>query len=425
MLHPKKAKKPPPRGPSKEEKPMHRPTHPPPEDKTWISVRRWLAFSLLLCAGAVLPTQAAESNSCPAPVRDYWTPDARVGDFQFDIPGNWKLINDQGTTALMPVAQQGRALTRIGFFPPQTLNGNVRQYFESLWAAMRRQVNAIDNGTPETSHSDRGYDLIKRYSRIYASSIGNGTFWLALAIMGNRAEAYFFVDNTGNLEYQEAFRSFEHSVQFANAEQSELSEPGVPCGMNGIFVGWKALALTPALRIQTLVFFPDGNVIREVPQGGLKDFDFGRQIKESRPSCGRYRMVGNEIRIRWSDDTRMTATREGTKLEIEGFKYIPVANSDGAKLDGTYRTEWAPAGPRIRLTSDGRFVENGILDFIDYRGPDKSPGAGTYTIEMNTIELHYSTGRDIPLSFYVFADDSGPRPKLIHLNSKGFVTAPQ
>ncbi len=401
------------------------------ENKIGTFLSAWLRFLLLFCGAAVLPG-VAQSTRCPAPARDYWTPDGRAGDLQFDVPGNWKVIDDQGMTELIPLAEQGRELTRIGFLAPQKLNGNVRQYFESVWAQWRTRFNTIDNGAPDISHSDRGYDLMKRYSRIYAPSIGNGTFWLEVAFLRDRAEAYFFIDNTGSVDYSQDFLSFEHSVQFVNGDKPELPEPGVPCGLHGVFVGWKRTAglrngiISEAImKIETLVFFPDGNVIRHLPERGLKNFDFGREIKESRENCGRYRMIGDQVRIRWSDDTRAVGTREGTGLRIEGWQYAPAANSDGLQLNATYRTDWAPAGPRIRFTSDGRFVENGILDSIDYSGPDKSPGSGTYTIEKNTIELHYSSGRDIPLSFYVFADDAGPRPKLIHLNSKGFVLASQ
>jgi hypothetical protein len=103
---------------------------------------------------------------------------------------------------------------------------------------------------------------------------------------------------------------------------------------------------------------------------------------------------------------------------------MPDANSDGWKLNATYRTDGAPSGPRIRFTPDGRFIENGILDSVDYHGPDKSAGAGTYNLEHKTVDWHYANGRTIPLSFYTFASDqAGQRPKLIHLNGKDFVLA--
>ena len=389
----------------------------------------YASLALFILAAGASPTLAQRTNPCVTPARDYWTPDGRSGDLQFDIPQDWQRIDDQGMLELVPSGERGRDLTRIGFLPPQTLNGNVRQYFESVWAQWLKRFNALDNGEPEMNHSAKGFDVLTRYSRIYAPSIGNGTFRLGVAVMGNRAEAYFFIDNTGNIDHEQAFSNFEHSVQFAGREKSALPEPGVPCGLNGIYVGWKRTAgyrngivSEAVMKIETMVFFPDGNVIRQLPERGLKGFDFGREIKESRESCGRYRMIGDQVRITWSDDTTATGNRDGTNLRIGGWSYAPAANSDGLRLHATYRTEWAPTGPRIRFSSDGRFEENGILDSIDYSGPDKSRGGGRYSIERNTVELHYANGRVVPLSFFIFADDqAGEHPKLIHLNSKAFV----
>lgn len=241
--------------------------------------------------------------------------------------------------------------------------------------------------------------------------------------MGDRAEAYFYIDNTDDVDYDQACSSFQHSVQFANQAKPELGEPGVPCGLNGIYVGMKPLGVLSGgrFKIEPLVFFPDRNVLRHLPEQGLKNFDFGREIKESRAHCGRCRTIGNPVRITWSDDTRAVGGRDGANLNFEGLPYVAAENSNGLQLNAMYRTGWAPAGPRIRFTSDGRFVENGILDSIGYHGAEKSPGGGTYNIEQNTLELHYSTGHYVALSFYVFANDTGPRPKLIHLNSKDFV----
>ena len=409
-------------------------TH-PQHTKAW---ERWLSCASLLwfvaaaCSGLCAQEQrTSRQNPCPAAAtHDYWTPDGRSGDLEFDIPGGWERIKEE-TFELKPSGLQAKQVVRIGFLAPQTLTGSAHQYFQSVWGQWRRQFNMIDNGQPDKAHNPKGFDVLSQYTRIYSPALGNGTFRMGVAVLGKRAQAYYFVDNTGNIDYEEAFHGLEHSVQFVNREKPRLPEPGVPCGLNGIYVGWKktpeyrnGVIFEGALKIEILVFFRDGNVIRHLPEKGLKNFDFGAELKESRDYCGRYRMIGDQFKITWADDTAVTGSKQGENLMIQDFSYQPAANSDGFRLNATYRTEGAPTGPRIRFSSDGQFVENGILDSVDYSGRNKAAGSGTYSIEQNTIELHYQNAHTVPLSFYVFASDqTGKRPKLIHLNSKAFVLA--
>jgi hypothetical protein len=41
-----------------------------------------------------------------------------------------------------------------------------------------------------------------------------------------RVQAFWFLDNTRNIDYEEAFHSFEHPVQFAKQERAGMPEPG-------------------------------------------------------------------------------------------------------------------------------------------------------------------------------------------------------
>lgn len=289
----------------------------------------------------------------------------------------------------------------------------------------------IDNGTPELARSPEDFEVLSAYTRIYSPSLGNGTFKLAVAHKGNRAQPFFFLDNTGDVDYDLAFDTFQHSVKFANAEKPELPEPGVPCGLEGVYMGFRVGegningSLNSAmLKSGILVFFPDGNVLRHMPENGLQNFDFGVEIKQSRDDCGRYRMIGDQFKITWSDNTTLTGERDGKALKVNGFPFTPAINTDGLMLNGTFRADRAPTDARIRFTSDGNFVENGILEAIDFSGQNKSPGRGTYNIERNTLELRYQSGRNVHLSFYILAGDlNGSRPKLLHLNSHAFVPA--
>lgn len=392
--------------------------------------------ALVLCAFILLgptawagaaPTGAqttSPSNPCPGATRDYWKPDGQAGDLQFEIPAGWRQMEDQGGPMLVPPGLQPGKITHIGFLGPQTLAGGDREYFEAVWREWQKQFSTIDNGQPEFKQDAKGFTLLRRYSRIYSPQLGNGTFTLVVARSGNRVEAYWYIDNTGSVDYDQAFRAFEHSVQFANAVTPAPPELGVPCGLSGVYIGWRAGdTFSPGPKVQILVFFPDGNVLRHLPEKGLENFDFGAEIKQARDYCGRYRMMGNQFKITWADSNTVSGAREGGRLTIEGFPYVPAANSDGLRPNGTYRV--VRGRGVISLAPDGRFTENGILDSVGYHGPDKSPGSGTYTIRHHTVALQYVDGRNIPLSFYIFVDDAASaHPKLIHFNTYDLLLTP-
>ncbi len=384
-----------------------------------------------LAAAAGAQTTRAERRGpgpCPTPARDYWKPDGRAGDLEFDVPAGWRQTLDQGFQALEPAGQGPTQFTQIGFLPAQTLTTDLRSYFEGVWAQWRAQMNTLDNGEPETTRNPNGFDVVSRYSRIYNPRLGNGTFRFAVAHLGNRVQAYWFVDNTGNIDYEEAFRGFEHSVQFAGAEEAAAPEPGAACGLEGLYTGFTTTAgyrngivAEGIMKVRVLVFLPDGNVMRELPAQGLANFDFGAELKRARDQCGRYRVLGNQLRITWSDGTVEDGERSGADLRIGGWSYVRAADADNASLEGVYHVDRGTYA--IQFAPDGRFRENGILSSVSYSLPNKAPGAGTYRIRQHTLELHYTDGRVIPVSFYTFADDAGPRPKLIHLNSVDFVLA--
>lgn len=394
-----------------------------------------ILFGLSACLSFAQPAESQDPCAGTAPARDYWKPDGQVGDLAFYIPGHWKKIEDQGFTMLVPTKGKPQEVTRIGFLPAQALTGDPRQLFETIWAGWRRQFNTIDNGKPDVSRTGKGLQVMSRYSRIFSQSLGNGTFTLDLVLMGKRAQPYFYLSNADNVDFDNDFQTVKNTLERAKKEDTGLPQPGVPCGLNGIYVGLimgtgvigsdpGSTVVGTKVKTGVLVFFPDGNVISHLPEKGLENFDFGREIRQSRDYCGRYRMIGDNFKITWADNSTEDGRKHGGGIEFGGFVYSPAANTDGLKLSGIYRGDRSPNDARIKFTSDGRFVENGILDAAYYSGRDKSPGAGTYSIQQNTLDLHYSSGRNVALSFYIFAgDNTGPRPKLIHLNTYAFVPA--
>jgi hypothetical protein len=392
--------------------------------------RRYLMrLCVFLCAWPLLSLTATAQTGveCPAPARDYWKPDGTFGDLAFYVPAGWQESQEQGVIVLTPSKLLPRQLTRIVLLPPQTLTGDPGQLFEAVWAGWRSQLHLTDNNRPDLSRTPKGVQIMNRYSRVYSPSYGNGTLTLQIAIIGNRAQPYFYLAFPGNFAYDNDFQMFKNTLELAAPAQRNLPEPGVPCGLHGVYVGLRipsAIVVRADPQVEALVFFPDGNVIRHLPEKGLEAFDFATEVRQSRNSCGRYRVIGNHFRITWADGSRRDGDREGANLNIDGLPYTPAPDPSGLKLDGTYRGDRAPTDARIRFTPDGRFIENGILEAINYRGGDKSPGSGTYGIHDYTVDLRYADGRVVPLSFYILASEQpGSHPRLIHLNSRDFLLA--
>lgn len=375
-------------------------------------------------------TLQAQSSSASGG-EDAWKPDGQVGDLQFNVPDGWQQVETKGGTALVPNGLARNSMVVIGFLPAQPLDGDPRIWFRGAWSNFKAQLNLIDPGEPEAKRHPNGFEVLSSYSRAYTSSLGNATFILSAAIAGSRVAPYYYLCNTncGYDGYEQAFHDFELGLTLASLGSTapKTAGPGTAGGLKGLYVTFKTTEGDVTLgtfkvRGSTafLAFFPDGNVIRYLPKEGLRNFDFHAAVRKTRESCGRYRMDGKRITITWGDSSAAIAMTDGAKLRMgdDPFEYEPVSSSGSLSLDGTYHPEGADPRSYIRFTSDGQFSENGVLTALDYAPAGALPGSGSYSVEENTLTLSYRDGRNIPISFFVFADEAGaPQPRTIHLNN--------
>jgi len=371
-----------------------------------------------------LAGQPASSAAGPDP----WAPDGQVGDLQFNVPDGWKQMQTREGTRMVPNGLAQNAVVVIGVLPTETLGGDPYSWFRVTWAKWKTQMNLIDSGDPENKHNPNGFDVLRSYSRAYSQRLGNATFILAAAVSGNRVAPYFYLcnSNCGYGEYQDGFQDFELSLTLASlgSSMTNTSGPGSPGGLQGLYVTFRASegdVATGTFKIRGsiayLAFFPDGNVIRNLPKEGLQNLDFRAAIRKSRESCGRYRLDGNTVNITWGDNSTMTGVRDGTKMRFgnDMLPYQPAAHSDGLRLNGTYRPERGDPRSYLRFSPDGHFAESGVLPAVDFAAP---PGSGSYDIKDNTLTLSYGDGRSVKISFLVFADEEGSRqPATIRLNN--------
>ena len=364
--------------------------------------------------------------------QDEWKPDTQIGSFLFNMPNGWKRIDVQNRPELVPVDLAKGSIALIDFLPPQQLKGDLRSWFDTAWAGWQKQFKVVQAGQITVGHNPSGFDFLRIDARVSNPRVGYCVFVFAAAQVESRVEAYYYLDNSGQYRYTNEFEDFEHSLQFANnpsakSHQGENAEkPGSAGGLHGLYVGYKMRGMI-GLRthFEYFVFFPDGNVIRSLPEQGLDNFNFAKALRESRDYCGRYRVTGNQVEITWADNNVETATQVGTDLKIAGDSYFNVSKSDGLRLQGVYRREGADLAKYfIKFASNGRFAENGMLNLFAYSGPNTSPGSGTYSIGNNTLTLNYSDGRTVALSFFVFpAVTDGQQPTRIHVNTYALVEA--
>jgi hypothetical protein len=366
-----------------------------------------------------------------ASAQDAWQPDGQVGDLQFNIPDGWKRVDTASGSQLVPIdppPPQGRGAL-IGFTAAQTLSTDLRSWFNSTLAQLHEDAAVGQAGQIESTRHRNGFDVMRIREALTKPGVGYADFVFAAVRYRDRVQGYYFASTANMQSYSLSLDDFENSLRFASApspDHDDRAKPGVRGGMKGLYVGYKMRGLT-GLRshFEYLAFFPDGNVIRYLPEQGLKSFDFHAALRKLRNYCGRYRVNGSEVSVTWADNNTETATKSASTLRISGDSYFSVSSADGSKLDGTFRREDTDlAKYAIRFTPDGRFTENGMLDLVAFSGPSTAPGSGTYSLADNTLVMDYADGRHVALSFWVFQDDeAGQRPKAIHLNTYPLVRA--
>lgn len=358
--------------------------------------------------------------------QDVWKPDTQIGDFQFSMPDGWKRLDKPDGHFLVPADLAQGSVAYIEFLPSSQTTGDLRSWFDARWAEWQKQFRVVQAGEVSTEHHPNGFDVVRIDARVSSPQLSYSEFVFAAAKVGNVVEAYYFLSNADAYRYRDALTNFEHSLSFANAAPSAPALRGTG-GLRGLYVGYKMRGMIGLeTHFEHLAFFPDGNVIRYLPEGGLAHFDMADAVKKSRDYCGRYRVEGRQVTIAWGNNTTEAGARSATGLTIGGDEYFLVPASDGLKLDGAYRREGPDlAAHFIQFTPDGHFDDNGMLGLVFPDAKDPSPGRGTYQIGDNTLTLAYADGRAVALSFFVFGDDATkPQPHTIHVNTYSLSLGP-
>lgn len=178
----------------------------------------------------------------------------------------------------------------------------------------------------------------------------------------------------------------------ANAEDS----------VAGLYVGFSGGSFTWSNQFY-LYLFPDGTFYDGFIAYGYDGFNLSRHLSTQHPlrvaaDSGRYVLHGNTATFRYGDGKEKTIEFLGNMLMFP-VPHVRQPDCDGLKLSGTYRR--ADIGyAAIMFTSDGRFVDQGLMKVLPLTNIRPSPGSGTYSIKNYTLTLRYDHGAILRTLFH-------------------------
>jgi hypothetical protein len=193
-----------------------------------------------------------------------------------------------------------------------------------------------------------------------------------------------------------------------------------------------------------LTFFADGLVRKGLPESGLEGFiedsaarlDTASGVPSKRGGLiyiwGKYQISGDQGQLQWLDrnapgpelDT-INVKQYPKKVEIHGDTYVLLQSGNGLKLNGTYKPFGDPKEKGIKFTSDGEFVDEGILNYgatavavgnvaVGFEPPNG--GRGEYGIENYTLTLNYASSSPSAL-FYLEPGESKTNVTVLYINN--------
>ena len=202
---------------------------------------------------------------------------------------------------------------------------------------------------------------------------------------------------------------------------------------------------------QYLVLFSDGTALRGLPTMGLSALKASVRldIAAGGNTCakwGVYRMAGNQGQVVFANPKvagqQLVMNRfVGDAWNIQEYADHLVINGNtytmmdggisGKKLVGTYKPLGDAGQPGITFTAEGEFDDQGIMKksataigivggglAIGYAFNSPGPGRGTYHITNYTLDLHYSSGQNPPVLFWI--DPQSPDAQVIYLGNVKF-----
>jgi len=348
---------------------------------------------------------------------------------RFVLPEGW-VRNDEQRYASFSPAGGGvtvSILTRYG-------DDDAEDTLEDFVARTEKGEESLSRSEPEDISND-DFDVYRQETR---SRDGDGRvirrFYLAadkndrptvIAIEGDEA-------NYGRIE-KEA-RGIVQSLTLVDDAPQAVEDPPDRAGEGGLdgfyIAGGKRGFLDVATmrwaygeRPEALYFDPLGQVYRGAP--ARFDIDvFNSCAPPTAWRCGRYRIEGDTIALRWADGTteRRSFTQDGEMLRIGDRDFRPAPGGGGspaggfALVDAFNTGDWPQKDGdgeaisySIRFLDDGQFQLQGVSAFRSPRVDAKTWVSGRFKIDRHSVTLVYASGASEVLGFARFPASDGER----------------
>ena len=375
----------------------------------WGVHRRHAAtLGLFLMGPAMLPAQNVK-------------PDTQTGNFLYVFPNGWKPVERGDTTFLYSPASPPGTATYIAL-AANNLDRDLAYSFNELWGGFKSSYRILQGGQVAPMRLPQGYDALTTSAVALDQRGTRYSIYVVAARYKNRVQVVMFMSNAppgaGLSSSFAIFQRFIANLRFGDALPGAEVPPEsaapvgaaagpLPAGsLEGIYIGLVLNGTRAGPR--RLHFNRDGWVVKDVLQEGMIGFDFTAYRSDphtNRSWVGRYRLDGDQINILWQDYTenREIITRNETSGKPGINVYVPMCLCTGTTFSGKYNWGLAGSGQYLQFSTDGTFLDRGVLDQMLVPSPyyeHPRTQRGTYAIRGQTIIFTFADGRRGMRTFY-------------------------
>lgn len=345
---------------------------------------------------------------------------------RFVLPEGWVRNDEQRYASFSPSGGGVTVsiLTRFGDDDAEsTLEDFVERSEQGETSLSRTEPEDISNDDfdvfrQETRSRDGGGRVIRRFY-LAADKDDRGT---VIAIEGDEA-------NYGRVEAES--RAIVSSLTLLGDEPPALHEledkPGEG-GLDGFYISGGARGFLDVStmrwaygeRPEALYFDPLGGVYRGAP--ARFDIDvFNSCVAETAWRCGRYRIEGQSLALRWADGTteRWPFAQDGETIRMGDRVFRPAIgggapNGAFAMRDAFNTGDWPKTDAdenaisySIRFLDDGQFQLQGVSAFRNARVGAGRSSSGRFKIDGRSLTLVYASGASEVVGFARFPSEDG------------------
>lgn len=351
---------------------------------------------------------------------------------RFVLPDDW-VRNDEQRYASWSPPGGGVTLSIFTRFGDDDAEDTLKAFVKRA----EKGETVIDGGKAEDISND-DFDVYRQERRVRdAEGRVVRRFYLA-ADKDDRATLVVIEGDEANYgRVEAAARAVVSSLTLMDKGAGETAAPAEPDerpgegGLDGFYVAEvrrgflnvNTMRWDYSARLEALYFDPLGDVYRGAPARFDTDI-FRACAADTAWRCGRYRLEGGDLVLRWGDGTaeRRTLVREGEVLRIGGLAFAPapgggVAPSGGfAWADAFNSGDWPqrddedePVAYSIRFLEDGRFQLSGVSGFRNPKAGAAVSAAGRFKIDGRSLTLVYTSGASEVVGFARLPGDDGER----------------